>query len=102
MLSKVAPNSFSKIAALMIAVSMLIGFSGLVTQIVVGKILLSDVPIDGRYFALKSHGYVEISELTWNICKVQIAAFMSLWVGAITFRLLGYFISILEYSRKSE
>lgn len=93
-------KKYSNITTVFIAVGFLIGLSALITSIVVGKILLFDEPVDGRYFALKNDRIVEVSVLAWYVSKIQAVAFLSLWLGAVISYLVGYIAYIIDYSRR--
>jgi hypothetical protein len=93
-------KKYSNITTVFIAVGFLIGLSALITSIVVGKILLFDEPVDGRYFALKNHRIVEVSVLAWYVSKIQAVAFLSLWLGAVISYLVGYIAYTIDYSRR--
>lgn len=93
-------KKYAIIAGLFGALAFLVGFSGLITQLVVGKVLLFDAPVDGRYFAFKRGDYVEISALVWRVCKIQILAFMGCWMGGVISVSAGYLDYVLDYSRR--
>ena len=92
-------RKYSNITTGFIAVGFLIGLSALITSLVVGKILLFDEPIDGRYYALKNQRIVEVSALAWYVSKIQAVAFLSLWLGALISHLVGYIAYTVDYSR---
>lgn len=96
------PRRYSRIATGFLAVGMIVGLSGVITEIVVGEIGLFDVPVDGRYYASKGSQVVEVDALAWYISKIHAVVFLSLWTGGVLSLLAGCIATTLRKSRPSE